>query len=114
MNGEEAGLVYSLLLSIFYRVILRILERKLSSIKGFLATYIIAVYMPIIAYLSNVVSIYIGIFFFLIWTTAMILVGVPKELTLHRTLANKVGVLDLVMIIPAVSSLILILMQLKP
>jgi hypothetical protein len=113
MNGEEAGLVYSLLLSIFYRVILRILERKLSSIKGFLATYIIAVYMPIIAYLSNV-SIYIGIFFFLIWTTAMILVGVPKELTLHRTLANKVGVLDLVMIIPAVSSLILILMQLKP
>jgi hypothetical protein len=113
MNGEEAGLVYSLLLSIFYRVILRILERKLSSVKGFLATYIIAVYMPIIAYLSNV-SIYIGIFFFLIWTTAMILVGVPKELTLHRTLANKVGVLDLVMIIPAVSSLILILMQLKP
>ncbi|MDT7887739.1 MAG: hypothetical protein RQ885_02035 [Desulfurococcales archaeon] len=113
MNGEEAGLVYSLLLSIFYRVILRILERKLSSVKGFLAAYIIAVYMPIIAYLSNV-SIYIGIFFFLIWTTAMILVGVPKELTLHRTLANKVGVLDLVMIIPAVSSLILILMQLKP
>ncbi|MEM2204055.1 MAG: hypothetical protein QXI22_06850 [Sulfolobales archaeon] len=47
MDGATLALLYSLLLSLSYRAIVRVIANKLSSVEGFMLVYLIAIYAPI-------------------------------------------------------------------
>jgi uncharacterized membrane protein len=47
VDGVVLALLYSLLLSLAYRAIVRVLTNKLSSVEGFMLVYLIAIYIPI-------------------------------------------------------------------
>lgn len=54
MDGVAAALMYSLFLSIIYRIIASALSDRLSSAEGFTLTYLVAIYVPIYISLARI------------------------------------------------------------
>jgi len=109
--GGEAGIVYSLLLSLIYRLVLKTVEGKLSSVKGFLAVYIASTYTPIIVYLASI-SVFISSMVLAASAVFLYAIISSNNPLLARVSHAGIGLLDLSMIASAVASASLLALKL--
>jgi|GEM_PF-1103958 len=108
MESGEPGIIYSLVLSLLYRPVLKILNGKLSSLRGFLIVYIIAVYTPITIYITRI-STYMGLLFFIVGGAFLGAIAVSGERALKKNIVLHLNIPDLSMIVAAVTSALLLL-----
>jgi len=98
---------YSLILSLTYRLVLRAVEGKLSSVRGFLAIYVGAVYAPIIAFLAGA-SPYISLLVLAVSAIFLYLIISSRDPLSVRVARAGIGFLDLSMGSSAVVSALLL------
>jgi hypothetical protein len=108
MESGEPGIIYSLVLSLLYRPVLKLLNGKLSSLRGFLIVYIIAVYTPISIYIARI-STYIGLLFLIVGGVFLGIISVSGEHALKKSIVLHLNILDLSMTAATVTSVLLLL-----
>ncbi len=108
MESGEPGIIYSLVLSILYRPVLKLLNGKLSSLRGFLITYIIAVYTPITIYIARI-STHMGMLLLIIGGAFLGAIAVSGERVLKKNIVLRLNIPDLPMMVAAVASALLLL-----
>ncbi|MEM4971135.1 MAG: hypothetical protein QXE01_07790 [Sulfolobales archaeon] len=80
----------------------------MSSLRGFLMVYVIAIYTPITIYIARV-STYMGILFLIAEIIFLITIASSREHALKISLALRINILDLSMVVSAIISTLLLL-----